>query len=220
VLAGVLKRSRAFCSNLQCWLWWQAAILAGSPLSLRSVAPLLTRKGAGDACGTASAVPASAPVDTGGRCRWGRKAEHASAARSKGNESRVGVPLSFAPAIGRTSSSGGNCFRVTRTRLFIILFIYFSLFLYGIIVQERKLARICGAPGVLCASCYGLQCSRYWCRWTCAAARLWGPLCALVPQSHQTCWWGRWTEHGTIPDHRTVGRCTASPFLFCRQTTG
>jgi hypothetical protein len=157
--------------NLQFWLWWQAATLAGSPPSPPSVTPLLTRKSAGDACGTVSAVPASAPVVAGGGYRSGRKAVHVSAARSKGNENRVGVPLSFAPAIGRTSSSGGNCFRFTRTQFFIILFIYFSLSLYGIIAQERKLTRVCGAPGVLCAGCYGLQCLRYWSRWTCAAAK-------------------------------------------------
>jgi photosystem II stability/assembly factor-like uncharacterized protein len=106
-------------SNLQCWLWWQAATLAESPPSAPSVTPLLTRKSAGDACVTASTVPASAPVDTGGGYGRGGKAVHVSAARSKGNESRVGVPLSLAPAMGRTTSSGGNCFRFTRTRFFI-----------------------------------------------------------------------------------------------------
>jgi hypothetical protein len=100
-------------SNLQCWLWWQAATLAESPPSAPSVTPLLTRKSAGDVCVTASTVPASAPVDTGGGYGRGRKAVHVSAARSKGNESRVGVPpLCFAHAIGRTSSPGGNCCRV------------------------------------------------------------------------------------------------------------
>jgi hypothetical protein len=176
----VLKRSRAYCSNLQFWLWWQGATLAESSTSLRSVAPLLS----GDACGTVSTVPASAPVDAGGGCRWGRKAEHANAARSKGNENRVGVPLSFAPAIGRTTSSGGNCFRFTPARFFIFLFIcvlHFLVFIRKLSPQEGKLARSCGAPGVLCAGCYGLQCLRYWCRWTCAAARQLCRLSAQVP---------------------------------------
>jgi hypothetical protein len=87
------------------------------------VTPLLTGQNAGDAYGTVSTVPASAPVKAGGGFHRGGKAVYASAARSIGNERRVDVPLSLAPAIGRTTSSGGNCFRFTRTRFFIF-FIY------------------------------------------------------------------------------------------------
>jgi hypothetical protein len=83
---------------------------------------------------------------------------HVSAARSKGNESRVGVPpLSFAHAIGQTSSSGGSCFPLySHSVLYNFLFIC-----------VLHLLLLCGTI------CAGTQ----------AHAHLWGawsPLCRLL----------------------------------------